>query len=206
MAEEEDDWSFTPEESPVKFDSGEHADIPSECYLKFSAADNAPTFSGKAETKESILWTVETPNPMTKTIYKVPLTFVKCIALAGDCYVYEEPKGEYDKPITYAKDFETRKARVREGVLNMKQDEGNLMPPHIRSTADGFLFINTVEGMEIPGLKSYLEREMSMVEKYLDEVPKVDDKEPEKKGAHNITLTWRDYARCYIKRLSKGAH
>ena len=203
--EEEGEWSLIPDSAPVKFDSGEHADIPSECYLKFALPPNAVEYSGKSEAPEAVLHNIKITDETDPTNTNVALTFGKVVALAGDFYVYDE-KGTsilgniagaiglsenlvYDKPLCFANSFTERKRRVREGVKNLMNDKGDLMPDHWMRTTDSILYEKIV-----PGLKKYLGNEMAMVERFIDESPKDADGNPEDKGVHNISITWRDYA------------
>ena len=131
-----DDFDAIPSFTPVKFVSGEHADIPSECSLNFSAGPNAIAYSGKAEESATpVLHTidvVETTKHKTEK-KKIKSTLTKCIAVAGDFYVYErefEPgtttksaKGKWGYPISYAQTFGEQQARIRGGVMNMMKDE-----------------------------------------------------------------------------------
>ena len=205
---EEEDWALIPDAAPVKFDSGEHADIPSECSLKFKAAKDATAYSGKSEQPEAVLKTIDIKDidgPKT-----INLTFAKCIAVAGDFYVYEKedsyvyeknPDGSLEKdgskygfPICYAKSFKEQVERVRGGVANMTGNAGDLWPTKFKRFPDGFFDI--VKGRNFAGLAAYLSGEMSMVERVLDDKAenlKADDPEAEKKGVHNISVLWSTY-------------
>ena len=106
----DDEWDLIPDDAPVKFDSAEHADIPSECYLKFTADPSEVPLSGKAAEGRKLA----TIDPKMKKT----LTFAEVIALAGDFYVN---KPETDV-ICYGKTFQERKRRFDGAVLDISQD------------------------------------------------------------------------------------
>ena len=108
-------WRFIPDNAPIKFDSAEHADIPSECYLKFTADPSEVPLSGKAEEGRKLA-TIEPP--MKKT-----LTFAEVIALAGDFYVNKPEKDV----ICFGKTFGERKRRFNGAVLDISQDPTNII-------------------------------------------------------------------------------
>ncbi|KAL8747271.1 MAG: hypothetical protein Q9190_000815 [Brigantiaea leucoxantha] len=172
----EDDFLLIPDSAPVKFDSGEHADIPSECYIRFSSDPKKPALSGKAATEEAVLC-------YSRKRKEFPLTFANTIALAGDFYVFENPKGDYTSPVSYGPTFKERVERMRSAVLNLKTDEGNIMEQGSLNWAIG-----------VPGLDQYLQREMSMVEQHLADLPENAKDNPENKGVHNITHQWKNYS------------
>ena len=196
-----DDFDAIPSLAPVKFDSGEHADIPSECSLKFSAEPNAVAYSGKAEEPATpVLHTIDVVEKGKKK--KIKLTFAKCIAVAGDFYVYErefEPgtttesaKGKWGYPIGYAKTFSEQQARIRGGVINMMKDEGDLWTKKWISYDQLFGVFN-IAGADYNGLEIYLSNEMSMIERVLEDKAEKGGPNAEEKGVHNISLLWSTY-------------
>ena len=110
------DWDVIPDSAPVKFDSAEHADIPSECYLRFTADPNEKPLSGKAEGGRKLA--------TTEKKMKKKLTFAEVIALGGDFYV-NRPGGDLTRVISYGKTFEERRNRFNGAVDDISQDPDN---------------------------------------------------------------------------------
>lgn len=139
---EVDDWSVIPDTAPAKFDSAEHADIPAECFLKFSL--DGPALSGKAleGTLFTIHWNIRdrTKLWLTERSGTAFLTFAKSIALAGDFFtdfpIYE--------PISYGQDFTARKARFETAVGTMRSDPSGIMGYMDKYLTDEAAAIDTI--------------------------------------------------------------
>ncbi len=112
----DESWDLIPDDAPVKFDSAEHADIPSECYLKFTADPNETPLSGKAEQGRRLA--------TTEKKMKKKLTFAEVIALAGDFYV-NRPNNDLTQVISYGKTFDERRKRFDGAVDDISQDPDN---------------------------------------------------------------------------------
>ena len=109
---DDSDWNEIPEDAPVKFDSAEHADIPSECYLKFTADPSEKPVSGKAKQGRKLA---------SRKKMKKKLTFAEVIALGGDFYV-NRPNNDLTKVIAYGKSFDERRRRFDGAIDDISLD------------------------------------------------------------------------------------
>ena len=120
-----EDWDLIPDSAPVKFDSAEHADIPSQCKLRLTPDGSNPL---NGNDLKATLWPLNfkpvnyrTGNESEK---RIPLTLAKVIAYAGDFYTSEP----FSKPIAYGKTAEERQRRIRHGVKTLMWDTPYTLP------------------------------------------------------------------------------
>ncbi|KAL8733469.1 MAG: hypothetical protein Q9166_002095 [cf. Caloplaca sp. 2 TL-2023] len=164
--EEDEYWDIIPDSAPVKFDSAEHADIPAECNLRFSADADAKVLSGKSE--EGTLF----QHPKSKMNF----TYAKTIALGGDFFtVYP-----VWRTICYGETPADRKMRFTEAVNNLKADGG---------------YVFAEDGTLTTSLDNYLSSEVGGIEAILADTPAEKDittgpLKPEDKGTHLITQAY----------------
>ena len=131
MGASEDVFDQILDNAAVKFDSAEHADIPSECYLYMSANPKDDPVSGKSDAPINALHYVD----------GVYLSFAKIIALAGDFYS-NVPESE---PISYGKDIEERRKRFTTAVSSMKKGSRlSEMDKYLNTEVVGFEEIMTL--------------------------------------------------------------
>lgn len=113
----DNEFDLIPDDAPVKFDSGEYADIPSQCTMKFSE-DGKKILNGKDVA--GCLWPLDYKSCDKE---KFPLTFAKIIAYGGNFYT-NEPLTDV---VAYGPDFAERRKRFRVAVSNMCIDPIGLL-------------------------------------------------------------------------------
>ena len=182
----DNEWFEIPDAAPVKFNSMEHADIPSQCLLKMTADPKDPGVSGRSS--KSVLFHHEREN--------FDITFAFTIACAGDFYSTKDPA----RTIGFAQNFDEGEKgdgcvqRFDEAVQAMRRDDGDLINGQ---------YIGPLK--RTYGLKEYLSEEVSGLESLLTDQPVDADKSvqwkdesgvtdqrtlAQNKGAHNVTQAY----------------
>ena len=166
------EFDLIPENAPVKFNSGEHADIPSECKIPTGTGDE--TVSGKYDgfrlhTYDQFKDNKQTVPDKTSLVtgtsevsyldnHKKPigLTYSKVLALAGDFFCNKPPL----QIICRGQDFAAQKKRFDGAIEDMRKDPTGIAP----------------------GLQTYLSDEITGIEAALADVPMptIDPKNPSK--------------------------
>lgn len=183
----ENEFSVIPIDAPVKFNSGEHADIPSEC--KLPTGNGNERVSGRYDgfrlhEYEFDKQTVATTFGPKEISYlddkgkRIGLTFSQILALAGDFFC--------NKPVTAViargRDFNASKDRFNGAIEDMVKDKTGMAP----------------------GVQKYLSDEIGGIEIALADVPKpgdekyehwqkkkeADPRNPENMGPQNIVQNY----------------
>ena len=178
------EWGFIPDQAPVKFNSAEHADIPSECRIPTGKGDER--VSGKYDGFRLYTWPYDEKtvpafqlDGETKVSYldkdkkRIGITFSKALALAGDFFCNKPPTDT----ICFGKGLEGQQRRFDGAIQDMMDDPTGIAP----------------------GMESYLSDEVAMIEKFLADMPKPGDeafvkagdpRNPANKGAQNIVQAY----------------
>ena len=178
------EWGFIPDQAPVKFNSAEHADIPSESRIPTGNGDER--FSGKYDDFRLYTWPYDEKivpafqlDGETKVSYldkhgkRIGITFSKALALAGDFFCNKPPTDT----ICFGKGLEGQQRRFDGAIQDMIDDPTGIAP----------------------GMESYLSDEVAMIEKFVADMPRPGDEDfvkagdprnPENKGAQNIVQAY----------------
>ena len=182
----EDDWDIIPDSAPVKFNSMEHADIPSQCLLKMTANPNDKGVSGRSP--GAVLFRHE------KEQFDVTFAFV--IAVAGDFFSTDPPAHtigfapKFDVPVGTDGKLDGSVQRFESAVKALKADKTNLF-----IGSKGLLGTRLFSTY---GLREYLGEEVSGLELLLADQPtkadlELEDGDPkavQNKGSHNVTQAY----------------
>ena len=182
----DDEWGqLLPNNAPIKFNSGEHADIPSECSIPTGNKDEK--VSGKYDgfrlheyhyppDGEKLVGSWNPLNLLSfhpgkelvsyrdKNNKDIGLTFSQVLALAGDFFCGEP----IQHCIARGKSFSIQKGRFSKAIENVTNDPGGVAP----------------------NMRQYLSDEITGIEAALADVPKLSDADPGKKGPQNIVQNY----------------
>ena len=167
--DDDDIWDIIPDSAPVKFDSAEHADIPSQCKLKLTM-DSTKALNGNE--LKATLWPLDFKSDKYRTgdesEKRIPLTLAKIIAFAGDFYTSEP----FSHPIAYGKTVEERQRRFIHGVKTLMFDTPGTLP---KLDSD------------------YMTPEVGMINKIMGEVVenKMTDQQLQDSGVHQIMQNYK---------------
>ena len=130
------EFDLIPENAPVKFNSGEHADIPSECKIPTGNGDE--TVSGKYDGFRLHTYDVDKKTVpdrtklggQTEVSYldkngkRIGLTYSKVLALAGDFFCNKPPEYCISRGPNFAKQLE----RFNGAIQDMAKDPTGIAP------------------------------------------------------------------------------